>query len=620
MLYSPYILSVYLLWNRFTHTYAEDIPTVAPTTSYHHENEVMFEILSIVALSLMLLILILAFCGDCYMKRKKKLGVLEPREFGHESTRVSKNLHSIELGKSKSTDTPLMLLDKVKIALTVHRKVCGDIPIPSYWRVPAKEPWPSHIWGFELGKVINNMCGTSSVVASTPIADRKEPKTSSTSKSETEDDEEEEHRHETWYELFYDLVFVASALQLGMVIKYDHRLLGLVKAAILFLMLRSTWDHLTMYQNRFHINDVTHMAYYLLQAMGAFVIALHLRVEDDIHHEYQHSWDRDKHQHPISLMATMCRILTIAMYIRAAFNNTSHRPYLIRIILHTSASAVVFALSMLTPTNDSGRAYLYVWAVGILVERPLMHFLAVLRPDDSPPLIIEKHVGHLVSRQGTFFMLILGEAVIQLVQAHGGYDFPSYVRALLGFAVVFNVGNVYYEQQQREPKRHVLVRSTSLGYLWIDLQSILSMCVLFFAVGVKVVFHSFDEYQEMRDEFLMCGFASISLIMMYSMSLMHRGFEFNFNGTIRRLVYHVFFYTVALATAIIPLFATSTTLSIVFLHILTSALVVQDVFSRALRIHELSSVVSLSEKEASKAWASAMDTSIKSDIYNYGMD
>jgi hypothetical protein len=43
---------------------------------------------------------------------------------------------------------------------------------------------------------------------------------------------------------------VAAALQLGKVIKYDHRPLGLIKASLLFLMLRSTWDHLTMYQNR----------------------------------------------------------------------------------------------------------------------------------------------------------------------------------------------------------------------------------------------------------------------------------------------------------------------------------------------------------------------------------
>lgn len=266
------------------------------------------------------------------------------------------------------------------------------------------------------------------------------------------------------------------------------------------------------------------------------------------------------------------------------------------------------------------RLYLIFWAIGIFVEQPLMHIIAAIFPTNSPPLVLEKHIGHLVDRQGTFFMLILGEAVIQLVQAHGTYHFPSYARALLGFAVVFNVGNVYYEQQQREPFRHVLTRSTNLGYLWIDLQSILSMFVLFFAVGIKLVFHSFDEHQIIRDEFLMCGFASLSLILMYTMSLMHRGFDYNFNGTPRRLFYHVFFYTIAISCSIIPLYATSSTVSIVFLHILTTILVIQDVTSRALRIYELSSVRQLSTKDASKVWSAAMDTSINSDLYNYGMD
>jgi hypothetical protein len=216
-------------------------------------------------------------------------------------------------------------------------------------------------------------------------------------------------------------------------------------------------------------------------------------------------------------------------------------------------------------------------------------------------------------------MLILGEAVIQLVQAQSTFHFPSYARALLGFAVVFNVGNVYYEQQQREPFRHVLTRSTLLGYLWIDLQAIVSMFVLFFAVGIKLVFHSFDEVQIIRDEFLMCGFASASLVLMYSMSLMHRGWDYNFHGTSKRLLYHVCFYTLALACAVIPFFATSSTVSIVFLHIFTTLLVIQDVSSRVLRIYELSGIRNLSAKDASKVWSAAMDSSIGSDLFNVGM-
>ena len=46
-------------------------------------------------------------------------------------------------------------------------------------------------------------------------------------------------------------------------------------------MLRSTWDHVTSYQNRFHKSDLTHMDYYILQSMGACIIALHLRIEEE---------------------------------------------------------------------------------------------------------------------------------------------------------------------------------------------------------------------------------------------------------------------------------------------------------------------------------------------------
>ena len=97
----------------------------------------------------------------------------------------------------------------------------------------------------------------------------------------------------------------------------------MAKAAILFTMLRSTWDHLTAYQNRFHVADLTHMAYYILQFMGAFVIALHLQIEESVHAENEHSWDREAHQRPIAMMAVGVRILTLFMYVLRCVINMS---------------------------------------------------------------------------------------------------------------------------------------------------------------------------------------------------------------------------------------------------------------------------------------------------------
>lgn len=41
-----------------------------------------------------------------------------------------------------------------------------------------------------------------------------------------------------------------------------------------------------------------------------------------------------------------------------------------------------------------------------------MYLIAIIFPTSSPPLILEKNVAHLTERQGTFFMLILGECVV----------------------------------------------------------------------------------------------------------------------------------------------------------------------------------------------------------------
>ena len=73
------------------------------------------------------------------------------------------------------------------------------------------------------------------------------------------------HRGETWYELFYDLVFVAGAIQIGNFMKYDISIWGLFKSGIIFAVLRSTWDQLMFYQNKFDTKDILHHFYYLVQ-------------------------------------------------------------------------------------------------------------------------------------------------------------------------------------------------------------------------------------------------------------------------------------------------------------------------------------------------------------------
>ena len=238
--------------------------------------------------------------------------------------------------KSAATDpnrlargSPKAAIAMMQQALDSYYEEYGNMDVPEGWIVPSRAPWREQIWGLELGKMVwalglslsapSPMQRSSSVKSNLSVEPSSDTEPEVVSVSEG-GEEGHGHRSETWYELFYDLVFVASALQLGLIIKYDHRPLGMAKAAILFYMLRSTWDHVTSYQNRFHKSDLTHMAYYILQSMGACIIALHLRIEEEaVHYENEFSWDRALHQRPIALMAGTVRLLTTFMYVYSPF-------------------------------------------------------------------------------------------------------------------------------------------------------------------------------------------------------------------------------------------------------------------------------------------------------------
>lgn len=56
------------------------------------------------------------------------------------------------------------------------------------------------------------------------------------------------HRSEIWYELFYDLIYVASATQLSKLVEHDLSLFGLFQSTLLFVVLRSNWEQLMFYQ------------------------------------------------------------------------------------------------------------------------------------------------------------------------------------------------------------------------------------------------------------------------------------------------------------------------------------------------------------------------------------
>ncbi|CAE7408995.1 unnamed protein product [Symbiodinium microadriaticum] len=376
------------------------------------------------------------------------------------------------------------------------------------------------------------------------------------------------HRGETWYELFYDLVFVASALQIGYIVKYDISFLGLVKSGIIFTMMRACWDQLMFYQNRFDTKDMVHFIFYLLQAMFAFVMALHLTLD---HH---HNWDEERNLKPFAIAAALSRVVIVVMYFQVMSLTKKYRTHLRLLVASQAISGALFFVSAYTVHEGT---YYYLWTASILVERGLVHsYIAWTVPPKqrAPP-----HFGHLSHRQGTFIMLILGEAIIQLVQSSCGQSASAYARGLMGFAVVFNVGDVYYQQQVVGRLTFLTENSTPFTTLWTALHLILSLSMLFFAVAVKMVYSNECESRDrlQKEEFFMCVSASVSMVIIFFLRMTHKGIWYK--GKRIRGYSYLFRFFIAFVCAFIPYVTNNALSSIGLLFGLTSCLVVQDLFS-----------------------------------------
>ena len=393
-----------------------------------------------------------------------------------------------------------------------------------------------------------------------------------------EDKKEVHHRAETWNELFYDLIFVAAAIQIGLILKCELSSVNVSQAAVLFLILRTTWEHLMLYQNRFDSADMLHYTFYLLQAMCAYVMTLHLSILDsDDHH-----WNAHDNVKAFSIAAAFARFLNVIMYFHVFYHTeefrVGFRTYLLTVTYSQLIAGILYIIASFANTFAYFYTYLVLWGVALFVESPLVSIITtIIQKRRKRSGRIPDHFTHMVHRSGTFILLISGEAIIQLVQSALGFTTYDYIRGCLGFAIVYDVGVCYYQQQKICLENPTIVKETPFGYIWIGLHSFLSLTILFFAVGIKLVYVEV-QYSErnLLQEYFMTVNASLSLLLIFILRIMHKGLP-----TLKRrlrLFSYSFRFIIASMIAFIPLFTTNSTSTVIVLFVLSLVLVIQVSF------------------------------------------
>ena len=272
-----------------------------------------------------------------------------------------------------------------------------------------------------------------------------------------------EERKIGWLELFYDLIYVATIIQLGDMLSRDASAAGTARFVFLFVPVWWAWTGMMFYFNRFVADDVWHR---LLVFAQMFAIA-HLAIS--VTGAFSES------SAAFALAYFAIRVVLVAFYARAWRVIADARPLVRRYALGFSLAALFWLASAFVPPP-----YRFVlWGIGLALEffvtlSPGSRRLQYLLPPDLP---------HFAERYGLFTIIVLGESFIKVVGGLAGGDvgLDALVLSGLGFAVAACLWWLYFDHTHA-----AVVRSTPAArYVWIYGHLPLTIGITGIGVGLK---------------------------------------------------------------------------------------------------------------------------------------
>ena len=275
----------------------------------------------------------------------------------------------------------------------------------------------------------------------------------------------EAERKVTWLELFYDLVYVATLIQLGNTLSKDVSVIGFLQFVALFVPIWWSWTGLTFYTNRFVVDDVVHRTLVFAQIIGIATMGVSVAgAFGDLANQF-------------TLSYVFIRFILILLYLRAGRHVPQAKPLCDQRVVGFSAAAAIWFISLFVPAP-----FKYIlWAIGMLVDiyTPLSkksNELQGLLPPDPP---------HMSERYGIFTIIVLGESFVKVIDEVSGQQIGlwGYVFSVFGIAVVSSLWWIYFDDIVEQAIKGI--RGT---YVWVYSHLPLAIGLTAFGVAAKKVF------------------------------------------------------------------------------------------------------------------------------------
>jgi low temperature requirement protein LtrA len=315
------------------------------------------------------------------------------------------------------------------------------------------------------------------------------------------DEDGEGERRATWLELFYDLVFVVAVSQLAHYL-HDHvSPSGVLGFITLFLPVWWSWIGTTFYANRFDTDDIGHRLLTGLHMLTAAAMAI------NIHHGL------DETSAGFALAYALGRVVLVIEYARAGHYIPSARPLTNRYATGFSIAAAFWLISAFVPSPWR----FVLWALGLIID--------FATPLTAQKLQIElpPHPSHLPERFGLFTIIVLGEAIIAVVDgvSQQKWDVLTVISAVFSLGIALSLWWVYFDNLGGTPIQRAKTEGRSMIMsIWLYTHLPLVIGIAASGVGVELVLMS-KPMVALPDSvrWLLCG--SIALCYL-SLGILHR--------------------------------------------------------------------------------------------------
>jgi low temperature requirement protein LtrA len=249
----------------------------------------------------------------------------------------------------------------------------------------------------------------------------------------------------TWLELFSDLIFVAAVAQVGEPLREHYAVAEVGRFTVLFVLIWWAWTGSSVFATRFDTDDVVQRGLTLVQMFAVAVMAAN--AQDPL---------GSRSSAGFAAAYAAVRLVLVVQYARA--RRVPHaRGLATRYLAGHGTAAVIWLASALTPVP----LRFVCWGVAFAVDLGTP-WLAVRHSVKVPP-----NPAHLPERFGLFTLILLGDAVVAVMQGMKSQETWSPSAALsafLGMALLFVLWWWYFDGAAGADEQRVRTREDAIRF------------------------------------------------------------------------------------------------------------------------------------------------------------